>query len=434
VPQLFQRQTLNREVTGLVQPEPTQLPLGAPPITGDVVPQERSQIDFPPEVQTQNIEIQGPNRGINLAADFLTGFAGGPGAATQQQAQRSAQTERLFGAQERQVNLQTQLTQQQELNRRANVGLDLEGKRFGLAERKESRLVAQGDIQILNLGNGRFGVASKLGLSQLQPGQNPLESGAISLFQIDEQSSFENLVKDIEGGGNIKLSKNEKVNLKLAHKAKGVTGLANRLNDIMDDRSTESRFQRSLNVRAPEANEDVIQGLVQRVTTGQMTIQQAKGQVVGSKQKQALAAELVKSPSLLLPPKVRDAVTSLGTASNLVDMLERMAQDVVAAPNATEKAARSILLEGFIDGIASILSRGIFQEKGVLREEDIQRAKSLLPGWKAANFAPSFISREIAVLRAIIENGQNTLLQEGFKKFGVDRNIVDEDFGFSENK
>ena len=77
MPQLFQRQTLNREVTGLVQPEPTQLPLGAPPITGDVVPQERSQIDFPPEVQTQNIEIQGPNRGINLAADFLTGFAVG---------------------------------------------------------------------------------------------------------------------------------------------------------------------------------------------------------------------------------------------------------------------------------------------------------------------------------------------------------------------
>ncbi|KKL53426.1 hypothetical protein LCGC14_2275570, partial [marine sediment metagenome] len=72
--------------------------------------------------------------------------------------------------------------------------------------------------------------------------------------------------------------------------------------------------------------------------------------------------------------------------------------------------------------------------KGVLREEDIQRAKSLLPGWKAAHFAPGFISREIAVLRAIIDNGQNTLLQEGFKKFGIDRNIKDEEFGFSENK
>ena len=140
MPQLFQRQTLNREVTGLVQPEPTQLPLGAPPITGDVVPQERSQIDFPPEVQTQNIEIQGPNRGINLAADFLTGFAGGPGAATQQQAQRSAQTERLFGAQERQVNLQSQLAQQGFQNQ-------LSEKRFGL---QRERLELDANKPIIN--------------------------------------------------------------------------------------------------------------------------------------------------------------------------------------------------------------------------------------------------------------------------------------------
>jgi hypothetical protein len=370
----------------------------------------------PPELQTQDIEIQGPNRGINFVADFLTGFGGGPGAATQQQAQRSAQTERLFGAQQGQVDLQTQLVQQQELNRRANVGLDLESKRFGLAEKKESRLAAQGDIQLLNLGNGSFGIVSKLSLSQLQPGQDPLQSGAVSIFQIDPSQSFDSLLKSAKEGG-IRFNKNELSNLRLAHKANGVDGFARRFNDIQDDRSTESRFKRTLEVRAPEANQDVIQGLVQRVITGQMTIQQAKGQVVGSKQKQALAAELVKSPSLLLPPRVRDAITSLGTASNLVDMLERMANDVVAAPDTKEKIARSILLEGFIDGIASILSRGIFQEKGVLREEDIQRAKSLLPGWKAANFAPGFISREIAVLRAIIDNGQNTLLQEGFKKF-----------------
>ncbi|KKM77990.1 hypothetical protein LCGC14_1364500 [marine sediment metagenome] len=116
MPQLFQRQTLNREVTGLVGPQqapPVDTGQGGVPGLGvQGVPQPP-----PPEVQTQNIQIQGPNRGINLAADFLTGFGGGPGAATKQQAQRSAQTERLFGAQQRVVDLKTQLIQQQFKNR-----------------------------------------------------------------------------------------------------------------------------------------------------------------------------------------------------------------------------------------------------------------------------------------------------------------------------
>jgi len=151
MPQLFQRQTLSRETTGLVQPESQQLPLGAPPITGNIVPQQRSQIDFPPEVQTQTTEIQGPNRGINLAADFLTGFAGGPGAATQQQAQRSAQTERLFGAQRRPIDLQTQLIQQQQQQQLSQKRFGLQQQTLQLAKQREERVSEDNDInQLLN--------------------------------------------------------------------------------------------------------------------------------------------------------------------------------------------------------------------------------------------------------------------------------------------
>ncbi len=151
MPQLFQRQTLSRETTGLVQPEPTQLPLGAPPIIGDIVPQQRSQIDFPPEIQTQTTEIQGPNRGINLAADFLTGFGGGPGAAQGQQAQRSAQTERLFGAQQRQVNQQSQLAQQTFQNQQTEKRFGLQQQTLQLAKRREERVSEDNEInQLLN--------------------------------------------------------------------------------------------------------------------------------------------------------------------------------------------------------------------------------------------------------------------------------------------
>ncbi len=151
MPQFFKRQTLSREVTGLVQPESTQLPLGAPPITGDVVPQQRSQIDFPPEIQTQNVEIQGPNRGINFAADFLTGFGGGPGAATQQQAQRSAQTERLFGAQQRPIDLQSKLLQQQQQSQLSQKRFGLQQQALELAQRSEKRVSEDNEInQLLN--------------------------------------------------------------------------------------------------------------------------------------------------------------------------------------------------------------------------------------------------------------------------------------------
>ena len=60
MPQLFQRQTLNREVTGLVGPQqapPVDTGQGGVPGLGvQGVPQPP-----PPEVQTQNLQIQGPN-------------------------------------------------------------------------------------------------------------------------------------------------------------------------------------------------------------------------------------------------------------------------------------------------------------------------------------------------------------------------------------
>lgn len=150
MPGLFERQTLNREVTGLVGPQqapPVDTGQGGVPGLGvQGVPQPPS-----PELQTQNIEIQGPNRGINLVADFLTGFGGGAGAAQGQQAQRSAQTERLFGAQERPINLQTQLLQQQQQQQLSQKRFGLQQQTLQLAQQREERVAEDNDInQLLN--------------------------------------------------------------------------------------------------------------------------------------------------------------------------------------------------------------------------------------------------------------------------------------------
>ncbi len=143
MPSVFKRQTLERDVTGLVGPQqapPVDTGRGGVPGLGvQGIPQPP-----PPELQTQTIQVQGPNRGLSAIADFLTGFGGGPQAALQQQAQRGAQTERLFQAQERPINLQTQLLQQQRQ-------FGLQQQNLQLAQQREERVAEDATInQFLN--------------------------------------------------------------------------------------------------------------------------------------------------------------------------------------------------------------------------------------------------------------------------------------------
>lgn len=138
MPGKFKRPTLERDVTGLVGPEqapPVDTGQGGVPGLGvQGVPQPP-----PPELQTQTLQVQGPNRGLSAIADFLTGFGGGPQAAIAQQQQRAGQTERLFQAQERPINLRSQLAQQQFQNRLRQEGLGLSERDVSLREQQFAR-------------------------------------------------------------------------------------------------------------------------------------------------------------------------------------------------------------------------------------------------------------------------------------------------------
>jgi len=170
MPQLFKRQPLSREVTGLVGPE--QAPpvdtgqFGVPGLQTQGIPQPP-----PPELQTQTIQIQGPNRGINLIGDFLTGFGGGPQAALQQQAQRETKTERLFQAQERPIDLQTQLLQQQRQFGLQQQSLQLSQQREERAAEDENinRLLSSISIDV-NRDTGEVTITDKLAVLRGLPG------------------------------------------------------------------------------------------------------------------------------------------------------------------------------------------------------------------------------------------------------------------------
>ncbi|KKM72069.1 hypothetical protein LCGC14_1424320, partial [marine sediment metagenome] len=70
---------------------------------------------------------------------------------TQQQAQRSAQTERLFGAQQRPIDSQTQLIQQQQQQQLSQKRFGLQQQTLQLAKQREERVSEDNEInQLLN--------------------------------------------------------------------------------------------------------------------------------------------------------------------------------------------------------------------------------------------------------------------------------------------
>lgn len=181
MPQLFKRQPLERDVTGLVQnpiPEAPPVDTGQGGVPGLGVQGIPPPPLGPPELQTQTIQVQGPNRGINLIGDFLTGFGGGPKAAIAQQAQRAAGTERLFQTQQRPIDLQTQLVQQQFQNRLGQERLGLQQQNLQLSRQREERAAEDANINQLlssisidvNRDTGEVTITDKLAVLRGLPG------------------------------------------------------------------------------------------------------------------------------------------------------------------------------------------------------------------------------------------------------------------------
>lgn len=114
------------------------------------------------------------------------------------------------------------------------------------------------------------------------------------------------------------------------------------------------------------------------------------------------------------PAPIRDRRVSIQQAKNLLDPIKKLVKQINDAPTIAEKLELSYALETQAASTGTLLSRSL-GERGVATEGDVQRALGLVPGWKAANFAPDFAQEQIARLEGVI-NAQDTALETYFKE------------------
>lgn len=175
------------------------------------------------------------------------------------------------------------------------------------------------------------------------------------------------------------------------------------------------------NVDIPE---ETVNSISDRVASGEMTFQQGLSALGGPSRGGGpkLVAALDAKDKRIVPPKVREQIGAVAQARNMVNLIDEQVQNVIAADTPEERVQATMLLEGTTQSVASILSKKAFLESGRLTEQDINRAKSIVPGWKAANFAPGYAKKEIAVLREIVDRTEQGIYQSSFGTVGRGNN------------
>lgn len=158
---------------------------------------------------------------------------------------------------------------------------------------------------------------------------------------------------------------------------------------------------------AQMAGSEDIESWVQAITSGQSKLTDvpygARGKV---------NAAIQKSGDLNLPKDVRDKVSGVQQAKNLLAPVKELMDKIIAGEDVVTNSA---LLENYTSSIATLLSRSL-GERGVATEGDVNRAKGLVAGWKGVNFLPEFAKREMALLESVLEAQNKALTTDYFKK------------------
>jgi hypothetical protein len=170
--------------------------------------------------------------------------------------------------------------------------------------------------------------------------------------------------------------------------------------------------------------DDDISALADGVESGEITSPQTAQALVGGVKSGAgvkIWRELARRGSRVVDPKTRESLGQIQSARAIVDTLEELVGNVASAKDPTERAKATLLLESTGQATAAMLSKG-FGESGRLAEGDIQRARALVPGWKAANFDPNFAQREIDLIRKSMDKAEASVVagrNKTYKKPGA---------------
>lgn len=133
----------------------------------------------------------------------------------------------------------------------------------------------------------------------------------------------------------------------------------------------------------------------------------------------AIRSDIVKasaaSGNVIVPKDIRQRITDLEGARNLFGPIKELVAKIKKGENVIQN---SLLLEGYTQSIGTVLARQVGQERGVATDKDVSRAVGLVPGWKAANFAPGYAEQEMALLEDVVSRQDKTLRESYFKKVG----------------
>jgi len=180
---------------------------------------------------------------------------------------------------------------------------------------------------------------------------------------------------------------------RLVNPAKASTDLPPNLNSMLDD-------------------------VARRVASGEMSLAQAQQAMGGQRAGLggAILSRLSETDARILPAQVRTKITDVNIGMGELEIMEQLTEQVINSPSTADRAANTLLLENYTKSLASRLARAN-GEVGVLTDQDVNRAMTLVPGWKAANFAPEFARRELQLLRSNYDRVKTAFTNQYFEQF-----------------
>jgi hypothetical protein len=146
----------------------------------------------------------------------------------------------------------------------------------------------------------------------------------------------------------------------------------------------------------PETQQTRLSRIAKQVLGGSLTYQQAISSLGNSRANlaPALVDAIEKEGGIVLPLEGRKQVNGVITAKGIVAEIENLGNNIINARDLKEKAYWTELLRSKLGTFAVPMARAR-GEVGTMTDQDVDRAKALVPGFIKANFAPAWFKREI---------------------------------------
>jgi hypothetical protein len=147
---------------------------------------------------------------------------------------------------------------------------------------------------------------------------------------------------------------------------------------------------------ASQSDQGAIDTVARKVAAGLITFEQGASALGGVRARggSVLATALDKLNQQFLPPKAMGVLQDVNLGRGQIEELRKAVDAVVKAKTPEEKLRATNILEGKGQQLSARMAKAN-GEVGVLTEGDIKRGGALVPGWKAANFAPDYAYEQI---------------------------------------